>query len=71
MTALAPQFTIDVYNASGGLVGPGPLYNIISITHEEALDLAGRVEVVVPARKNNTHHKRSKGRLLISKQNLG
>lgn len=44
------QFDIDVYNAADVLIGPGPLYNIISVTFEEALDLAGRVSVVVPTR---------------------
>lgn len=44
------QFNIDVYNAADVLIGPGPLYNILSITHEQALDLAGRLSVVVPSR---------------------
>jgi hypothetical protein len=42
------QFTIDVYNASDELIGPGPLFNILSVTVEEAIDLAGRITVVVP-----------------------
>ena len=46
----SPQFTIDVYDKNDNLIGPGPLFNIISVTDETALDLTGRVTVQVPAR---------------------
>ena len=45
-----PQFTIDVYDKNDNLIGPGPLFNIISVTDETALDLTGRVTVQVPAK---------------------
>lgn len=43
-----PVFTCDVYSAAGAVVGPGPLYNILSVSVEEALDAAGRVSLSFP-----------------------
>lgn len=44
-----PVFTGDVYTAAGLLLGPGPLYNIMSVSVEETLDAAGRVTLLFPA----------------------
>lgn len=43
------QFVVDVLNSSGVIQGDGPLSNVISVSVEEALDMAGRVTVIVPA----------------------
>jgi hypothetical protein len=43
------KFVIDMLDAAGNIVGPGPLYNILNVVTVEELDRAGSMTVEVPA----------------------
>jgi hypothetical protein len=44
-----PIFNVDVLDASGNVIGPGPLENVLAVEITEELDRAGLVTVSIPA----------------------
>lgn len=46
---LSPVFSVDVLDASGNVIGPGPLTDVLSVEITEELDRAGQIAITIPA----------------------
>ncbi|RLC72139.1 MAG: hypothetical protein DRI81_16780 [Chloroflexi bacterium] len=49
MSTHQQRFVADILDASGNIVGPGPLFEILSVEVTEELDRGGQVAIVTPA----------------------